>query len=442
MPTTSVVDVADVKAVPMRAMPFAAVPGVARGRVRGIDVARGIAVLAMFAVHLGPDPSDGGVASVLQIAPGRGQALFILLSGVSIALLSGGNDWAQGRAMSAAVARIVVRAALLVPLGLLLTALGTDIDVILTYYALFFLLALPAIRLPVRGLVALAGGLALFGPLVSFVLRAEFWPSGWSADSTVGDVNFSNFLSPHGLAVLVLLGAYPALTCMPFVFAGMAIGRLDLRDPKIAPRLLAVGGVLTVVGYGASWLALHPLGGLHDILASVPAHHRAAATGDLFAGVDGFVPTTSTAWLLTSAPYSGTTFWIAGAGGIAVFVLGACLLLIRRGAVQNPAVAQLANLGAMVLTVYSLQIVAYAILPQSDTNATDWLYLVGITAGILLLTDMWRRRVSTRGPLEALLHICSTRVAHVVVRNDGRPPAQQAKPSPPVRAECAEDVGA
>ncbi|MGE5763808.1 MAG: hypothetical protein ACM3ZF_08010, partial [Mycobacterium leprae] len=255
-------------------------------------------------------------------------------------------------------------------------------------------------------------------------------------------VDFSNFLSPHGVAVLVLLGAYPALTCMPFVFAGMAIGRLDLRDLKIAPRLLAVGGVLAVLSYGASWLALHPLGGLHHILASVPAHDRAAAAGDLFAGVDGFVPTTSTAWLLTSAPYSGTTFWIAGAGGIAMFVLGACLLLIRRGAVQNPAVAQLANLGAMVLTVYSLQIVAYAILPQSDTSATDWSYLVGITAGIVLVAHMWRRRVSMRGPLEALLHICSTRVAHVVVRNDGRPPAQQAKPSPPVRAECAEDVGA
>ncbi|MGE5765403.1 MAG: heparan-alpha-glucosaminide N-acetyltransferase domain-containing protein [Mycobacterium leprae] len=150
---------ADVQAVPMRAVPSAAVRGtVTRKRVGGIGVARGIAVLAMFAVHLGPDPSDGGTASVLQIAPGRGQALFILLSGVSIALLAGGNDRALGQAMSAAVARILVRAALLVPLGLLLTALGTDITVILTYYALFFLLALPAIRLPVRWLVALAGG--------------------------------------------------------------------------------------------------------------------------------------------------------------------------------------------------------------------------------------------------------------------------------------------
>ena len=103
--------------------------------------------------------------------------------------------------------------------------------------------------------------------------------------------------------------------------------------------------------------------------------------------------------------------------------------------------AQLANLGAMVLTVYSLHIVAYAILPESETTATDWFYLVGITAGILLLADMWRRRVSTRGPLEALLHICSTRVAHVVVGNEGRPPAQQGKLSSSVPAECAEGVG-
>lgn len=131
-------------------------------------------MLAMFAVHLGPDPSDGGVASLLQIAPGRAQALFILLSGVSIALLSGGRNPAAGQAMAGAVTRIVVRAVLLVPLGLLLTALGTDISVILTYYALFFLLALPAIRLPARRLAALAAGLTLLAPLVSFLLRASF----------------------------------------------------------------------------------------------------------------------------------------------------------------------------------------------------------------------------------------------------------------------------
>jgi uncharacterized membrane protein len=433
-----VVQVIDLKPVPARAVPLAAVRGaVARKRVGGIDVARGVAVLAMFAVHLGPDPSDGGVASLLQIAPGRAQALFILLSGVSIALLSGGRNPAAGQAMPAAVIRIVVRAVLLLPLGLLLTALGTDISIILTYYALFFLLALPAIRLPARRLAALAAGLTLLAPLVSFLLRASFWPSGWSADLTSGDVDFSNILTPHGLAVLVLLGAYPALTSMPFVFAGMAIGRLDLRNPDVAARLLAVGAGLAVLGYGASWLALHPLGGLHHVLASVPAHDRAAATADPFGGFDGFVPTTSIAWLLSSAPYSGTPFWIAGAGGIAIFVLGACLLLTRPGTVQHPAMAQLANLGSMVLSAYALHIVASAILPDTDTAVGEWVELVGVSSAILLFAETWRRRVSQRGPLETVLHVWSTRAAGAVLGNEG-----DARPEParPTRSTMTPDV--
>src|SRR5512135_1794727 len=113
-------------------------------RIGGVDVARGVALLAMFASHVGPDPGDGGVASLLAIAPGRSQALFILLAGVSIALLSGGRNPARGQAGQRAATRIAVRAVLLIPLGLLLTALGSSVYVILTYYALFFLLALPA----------------------------------------------------------------------------------------------------------------------------------------------------------------------------------------------------------------------------------------------------------------------------------------------------------
>lgn len=104
--------------------------------------------------------------------------LFVVLAGVSIALLSGGTNPARGEGAHRAVTRIAVRAVLLAPLGLLLTALGTDVEVILTYYALFFLLALPALRLRTRALVSLAAMLAVLGPLASYLLHAQFWPVG------------------------------------------------------------------------------------------------------------------------------------------------------------------------------------------------------------------------------------------------------------------------
>ncbi len=357
----------------------------------------------MFAVHVGPD-------SVVNIFISRDTALFVMLAGVSIALLSGGRNLPYGLAAKRAAVRIAVRAVLLVPLGLLLAALGTDIDIILTFYGAYFLLALPALRLRPRTLAVLAAVLAVFGPLASYALRSRFWPSGPNTDAD--ELHVSTFTS------LFLVGAYPVFSYMPFVFAGMAVGRLDLRRPDIAVRLLAVGAVSALVGYGGSWLALHPFGGLGHILASVPASSRGLSAGELFDEMNGTVPTTDPAWLLTSAAHSGTPFWIAGTGGLALIVLGGCLLLTRGSSVPSAAVAPLANLGAMVLTAYSLQIVAIAIFKNGYDDSVAWLELAVLSGLMLLLARLWRQR-SRRGPLETLLHVCSTKTAQAVVPAQG-----------------------
>lgn len=389
-------------------------PAATMTRISGVDVARGLAVLGMFAAHVGPDPQAGGFGSVLEIAQGAA-ALFALLAGVSIALLSGGCTPAAGRAGHRAATRIAVRAALLVPLGLVLTALGTDIDIILTFYGVYFLLALPALRRRAGMLAALAGALAVLAPLASYALRAHFWPIG--PNTAAEDLDFGNVTSLHGLAILLFLGAYPAITYMPFVLGGMAVGRLDLRKPATARRLIAIGGALTVLGYGGSWLALHPLGGLARLLASVPSPDRGLSADQLFGGLDGVVPTTSPAWLLTSAVHSGTPFWIAGAGGIALIVLGCCLLLTRPPGRGRAAVATMpvADLGAMALTAYSLQIVAIALFDDNYDGAAAWIELALFSGAALLLATTWRRRLAERGPLETLLHVSSTKTAQVLV---------------------------
>jgi hypothetical protein len=56
----------------------------------------------------------------------------------------------------------------------------------------------------------------------------------------------------------LLTGAYPLLTWMPFLLAGMAIGRLD--PVRSARQLLAGGPVGALIGYRGSWLAVEVLG--------------------------------------------------------------------------------------------------------------------------------------------------------------------------------------
>ncbi len=128
-----------------------------RGRIAGLDVARGLAVLGMFAAHmrlggdLHPDPS-----SWAAVVDGRSSILFATLAGVSVALLSGRSHPPEGLDLARVRLRILVRALWVFAIGWFLELLDTFVAVILGVYAVLFLLVLPFLRWPVRRLLALA----------------------------------------------------------------------------------------------------------------------------------------------------------------------------------------------------------------------------------------------------------------------------------------------
>src|SRR6185503_12411768 len=65
----------------------------------------------------------------------------------------------------------------------------------------------------------------------------------------------------ESMVQFLLTGGYPVLTWMPFVFAGMALGRLELTAVATRIRLAIIGPALVVIGYGGSWIALRLFGG-------------------------------------------------------------------------------------------------------------------------------------------------------------------------------------
>ena len=142
------------------------------GRIVGIDVARGIALVTMAATHMLPvhDP-DGRLTMSGFLFGGRASALFALLAGVSLAIVTGGATPKVGRDMTRARVVIAVRALVIGLIGLLLAMTDTIVAVILAYYALYFLLALPFLRLRASTLVALAIVWGVVSPQLSFWLR-------------------------------------------------------------------------------------------------------------------------------------------------------------------------------------------------------------------------------------------------------------------------------
>ncbi|WP_051640330.1 DUF418 domain-containing protein [Cellulomonas sp. URHE0023] len=326
-------------------------------RIVGIDVARGIAVLGMMTAHVGPDDHGpvppGGFA---QLADGRPSALFVVLAGISLALLSGGASPVSGGAMTNARIRVVARAFLVLFLGLVLVALGTPVVVILPTYAVLFVAGSVVLGWTRRALLAASVAFAVLGPpLVQ-----------WLVDDPVEQNSIPGlFVGPH----------YPALIWMSYLLTGLAVGRSDLRSPRLRHVGVLVGLGLVLLGHGGAWLAQR-----------------------------------ATSWppeLTSSAPHASTTFELAGNTGVAFLVLVGSLAAADR---WPRAVSPVAAVGSLALTAYTVHIVVIAIVGDDvvfQPTVLSWLAFLGVTTAACWA---WARFLG-RGPLERVMHEVSTVVA-------------------------------
>jgi uncharacterized membrane protein YeiB len=150
-----------------------------RGRLSGVDAARGIALLGMMSVHIVPAVDETGrTSTAFLVASGRASALFAVLAGVGLALTTGGPHPHRDRRLLATRSGLIARASLLALLGLTLGAVDTPVAIILVYYALMFVCALPFLSLGARALAPLAVGWALLAPALSHMVRSSLYESG------------------------------------------------------------------------------------------------------------------------------------------------------------------------------------------------------------------------------------------------------------------------
>lgn len=380
------------------------------GRLVGIDLARGLAVFGMYSAHVGPDVTVGGpVGFLLEAARGRSSALFALLAGFSLVIITGRPRPRTGRAGRQAVARIVIRAVILAALGYALTALDTDVAVILSFYGLLFLTVLPLYRLRAATLALIAATGALVMPLLLYAIRSSIQPGGWADAFTARDP-LARVTGTDGFVELLFTGEYPVLTWMPFMVAGMAVARLDLTRPGIRSRLALAGGGLAVLGYGGSWLALRLVP--HALSTVAAATDGGSASSAWWSDTVGDpVAHPPSAWLLVAAPHSQTAFSVLGNTGVALAVVAGCLAVAERMPRLTALARPVAAVGTMALTVYVLHILALWFLSDvwrvpaiDDESLHGGLpVLLGFIGTATLLAVVWTR-LFRRGPLEYLLH--------------------------------------
>jgi len=333
-------------------------------RLGGIDLARGLAVIGMLAAHLLTieEPFDPTRPQTwLDIVNGRSSILFAVLAGVSIALTTGGSSPLPPERLHVARGRLLVRAGLIWVLGILLILTGVPVYVILPAYAVLFLLALPLLRLGAGVLFALAAALLVVMPFLQAALGLlPFW------DTAAGES-----------VALVIGWAYPFPLWIGFLVLGLALGRTDLRDVRIAAILVVMGIGTALFAYGAGGLAV-PLTTVSDYWGVAVSTHA----------------------------HSGGLPEVIGGAATAVAVLGGCLLIARTPLTW--VLLPLRATGAMPLTAYTAQLLIWAVwalLALGDTGALwefrelapFWPVTIAVVAGC----TAWALTLG-RGPLERL----------------------------------------
>lgn len=379
-------------------------------RLTGVDVARGLALFGMMATHVFDTfTDDNTVSGVTVVAAGRSAATFALLAGVSLAFLSGGRTAVRGGERRAVSAGLVVRAALIGAVGLALGSLGSDIDLILAFYALLFLLAIPLLGLSPKVLVALAAVLVAVGPVLLVAAAAAGVEFGERDDPTL----VSLVTEPLGvLSQLLVTGEYPVVLYLAYLCVGLAVGRLDLGSARLAWWLLGVGLAMALTARAVSSVLLHQLGGLDRLVEQSGVRGDAAwvRTSLLWDADQG----DSWWYLALAAPHSHTQLDLLHTVGSALAVLGASLLVTRVAGVQR-LLAPLAAAGAITLTLYSAHVV---VLWTEVLHKQMRLQYVLLVMGSLVLAVHWRRR-HRHGPLEGVVTALSTRARRAVLARDG-----------------------
>jgi uncharacterized membrane protein YeiB len=367
-------------------------------RFLGVDVARGVALLSMLAANIydsavGAVHDDGAPTFAGMTVMGRSATMFVMVAGISLAFITGGRHPLHGSDRRAIAVGLVVRALLIGAIGLALGYGSPDLIVILPYYGLYFLLAIPFIGLRPRTLAGIVGGLVVVGPLL--LLAATRLGLAPVVD---GSLTFRDAVAdPIGFILqLLVTGFFPAVVYMAYVFAGLAIGRLDLSSSLVATRLLIGGLVLAVATWVTSSLLLFGLGGLRSLIAEAGPEADPDTVGNQI--LWDAPRMSSWWWLAVRSHHSATPIDALHTLGTAMAVLGAVLVITRLPAARR-VLWPVGVAGAMTLTIYSAHVLVLGSGLLGDDPLAQFIVSVAAT---LAFAVVWRR-LAGQGPLERIV---------------------------------------
>lgn len=348
-------------------------------RVMGFDLARALAIFGMvivnFKLAMNAETGNALLVSFAELFEGRASALFVILAGVGVTLIT---DKARGSGDRAWVQRsrllVIKRGLLLIAVGLVYTPVW-EAD-ILHFYGFYFLIAAvlftekDSVLLVVSVLIVMA-----FPILMLFLDYEHNW--NWVT------LTYENFWSLDGMVRHILFnGFHPVFPWAAFLLFGMWLGRQALPQTLVRKKLL-VWSLITLIFIESGFYLIRMILG----------------DGSAFG-----MTAEEVAFLFSTSIIPPLPQYMISAGSSAVVALVVCLYLSERYS-ERSIVKWLCQTGRMSLTLYVAHVIvgmglleAFGLLENQSIHVSLFSALVFCAFGVFF-SVVWGKFFKS-GPLE------------------------------------------
>ncbi len=357
-------------------------------RIEGYDFARALAVFGMVIVNfktvMGAAKSGPHwLLVVTGLCDGRAAALFVVLAGVGISLMS------QSARVAKDAGRLAVHRRDLYKRSLLLFIVGTlylpiwPAD-ILHFYGIYIAIGACLLTVSNRTLWILAVAFVMTFDVLVMLLDYE---KGWNWET----LDYRGYWTIGGMVRnLFFNGFHPVFPWTAFLLIGMVIGRLDMRSPQVRRRVLYWGMTAVIISEGLSWLLIRTL----SVGASASEQVELAV-------------------VLGTSPMPPLPFYMAAGAGTAVVVVVACIALTERFP-NSPWLQPFVTTGRLALTLYVAHVVLGMGVLESLGRLENQSVVFAVSSASVFcvlafsFSYLWSRRFK-QGPLEWLMRRMAAR---------------------------------
>jgi uncharacterized protein len=369
-----------------------------KNRIAGYDLARAFSLFGMLMINYwvlfedyNADPE--WQVALLNIIQGRAAALFVVLAGIGISLLSRQAYLNKDAGAIQTIRRSMLKRALFLFIIGLLNRILWPAD-ILHFYGIYFaigvfLMTVPNLRLGILAILPIA---AFF--ILSFLVGFDrSWD--WEGNS------LSDFLNVPGLiSHLFFSGQYPVFPWLAFLMTGIWFGRQNVYNRSFRRRCLLAALGAFVSTETVSWMAFH----ISDVRL-------------LGYNVADILP-----WIANIDPWEPMPLFVLSAIGTSLAVVILSILVAERF-MNSLWLLAFSALGQLTLTLYVVHIllglIVVFIMDMFEwrvTLFTLWGSGLFYMAG-MIFAYQWKKH-HERGPLEwAMRHFSKPKAAFAARHN-------------------------